>query len=132
MSDLPRRLFRGPLVLVEGTTATVLVGFLRRHRREWREHAAVFAAASLEVAETVAALEMAAEAFKQSQVPDAEAKTVPPAEVALASAAMVTTETAAGRRGVSERWIRQLLMDGRLHGKKIGGRWMVDAKSLEK
>ena len=130
MSDLPRRLFRGPLVLVEGTTATVLVGFLRRYQREWREHAAPYAHASIEVATTIEALGQCAETFKRSQVPNLEVNRLPSPEVALPSRAMVTPWEAAGRLAVSERWVRRLLSDGRLPGQKVAGRWMVDSKGL--
>ena len=135
MSDLPRRLFRGPLVLVEGTTATVLVGFLRRHRREWLEHAAPFAAVSLEVATTIEALGRCADAFKQSQVPDGASGSLPNAAPPLPSSVVddwISVKEVADRLHSSERWVRRLLEDGRLAGHKVNGRWLVNAESLEK
>jgi|GEM_PF-1492586 len=130
--DLPRQLIDGPAVIVGGPAALALAAFLRRYQREWREHAAPFAAASIEVATTIEALGRCAAAFKRSQVPNPEANQLPSAEVGLPSRPMVTPEIAAGRLGCSERWIRHLLSDGRLPGAKVAGRWMVDAESLEK
>jgi len=130
LTDQPRQLFDGPVVVVGAPAALALASFLRRHRREWLEHAAPFAAVSLEVATTIEALGLCADVFRRSQVPDAEPKTVPSPEVALPSRAMVTPWEAAGRLAVSERWVRRLLSDGRLPGQKVAGRWMVDSKGL--
>jgi len=38
----------------------------------------------------------------------------------------------ADRLKCSERWIRAQLADGRLPGRKVAGRWMVDSEGLEK
>ena len=43
---------------------------------------------------------------------------------------LVMTTEAAARLGVTERYVRRLLTDGRLVGQRVGRRWMVDASSL--
>lgn len=120
---VPRQLVDTPSVLVAGPAAVALSSFLRRYRREWCEHAAPFAV-SIEVAETVAALEMVADAFRR--VPIAEPLSVPIAEPGLPLPGVMTTTEAAGQRGVSERWIRRQLETGRLPGRKVAGRWLVE------
>ncbi|MGI8514502.1 MAG: helix-turn-helix domain-containing protein [Acidimicrobiia bacterium] len=127
--DRPRQLFSGPVVVVSGPAALALAAFLRRYQREWRELAPPYAQASIEVADTVAAICLVADMFKRRQLPEAA---LPPPEMHLPLSGMVTPEIAAGRLGLSERRIRQLLNGGRLPGHKVNGRWLVDAESLEK
>ena len=43
---------------------------------------------------------------------------------------VVDTATAAGRLGVSERRVRQLLADGPLTGRKVGRQWLVERTSI--
>lgn len=42
----------------------------------------------------------------------------------------VDCPAAAAALGVGDRRVRQLLTDGRLHGRKVGGRWLVDAADV--
>ena len=45
----------------------------------------------------------------------------------------LTTKQAAKWAGVSDRYIRQLLSDGRLEGRQLNDwLWLVDARSLER
>jgi hypothetical protein len=44
--------------------------------------------------------------------------------------AFLGTAEAAGRLGVSERRVRQLLQGGRLAGRKEAGRWFISTESL--
>ena len=128
----PRQLFAGPTVVVSGPTAVALSRFLRKHRREWEEHVAPYARLTMDIATTVEAFDRCAETFKRSQVPDSEVTQLPIAEPFLRLEAMETTREAADRLRVSERWVRRMLIDGRLVGRKVGGRWMVDSEGLEK
>jgi len=133
LTDLPRQVFDGPVVIVTGPTAIALSSFLRRHRREWLEHAAPYARASIEVATTVEAICLAADMFKRSQVPEGLPSALPNAAPRLPSSIVdgwVSVKEVADRLRCSERWIRTLLMDGRLPGRKVAGRWMVDSKGL--
>lgn len=60
---------------------------------------------------------------------------VPPGEVVPGSpVAQVDcpTAVAAHALALTERRVRQLLADGRLDGRKVGGRWFVDADDLER
>jgi len=135
LTDQPRQLFDGPVVVVGAPAALALASFLRRHRREWLEHAAPFAAVSLEVATTIEALGRCADAFKQSQVPDGASGSLPNAAPPLPSSVVddwISVKEVADRLHSSERWVRRLLEDGRLPGRKVNGRWLVDAEGLEK
>ncbi|MGI8518637.1 MAG: hypothetical protein ACR2ME_09935 [Acidimicrobiia bacterium] len=123
----PRALIVRPSVLVGPVTCLALAAFLRSHREAWREHAARYSAGAPEMSFEIQALEMAAKLFTSSQFPAA----LPEAEADLSSPSMVTPWEAAGRRNCTERWIRQLLTDGRLPGRKINGRWLVDVEGLE-
>jgi hypothetical protein len=124
--ELPRRVYRGPVVIVEGPAAVAIAGFIRANRSEWRQFVAPYAVTSIEIPETIAALELCAQAFRRSQVPTAEPMSVPITEPGIPSKPMETTEQAAARRGVSDSWVRRQLRDGRLPGRKIAGRWMVE------
>ncbi|MGI8515381.1 MAG: helix-turn-helix domain-containing protein [Acidimicrobiia bacterium] len=131
----PRQLIDGPAAVVGGPAALALAAFLRRYQREWRELAPPYAQASIEVADTVAAICLAADMFKRRQLPDGASGSLPNAAPRLPSSVVddwLSVKEAADRLRRSERWVRRLLEDGRLSGRKVNGRWLVDAESLEK
>jgi len=43
----------------------------------------------------------------------------------------ITTRDAASLAGTSQDYIRALVRDGKINGKKFGSTWMVERKSLE-
>ena len=135
MPDRPHNYIESA-ALVSGPSALVLVGFLEKHRREWREHAAPLSKGmGLQVADTIESIKRAADAYRESvgkraSVGGSEQRK--PAEDPPDSVDMkwISTSDASQLLGVTPRRVRQLLLLGELAGRRSNGRWQVSRSSV--
>jgi hypothetical protein len=133
MSELRPRDFIESGVIVRGTGAMLLWGFLRDHRDEWDRHTAPAHAEPglrAELTSLELALEAAAAAHRESisagVSPSGNRETL----AEMNTGKLITTSEAAALLHLSSRRVRQLLTAGLLFGQVVGGRWMVDPASV--
>lgn len=114
-------------VLLDGAAAAVVSGVLVDgvHRRRARGEVV-----GVELLELVEEVTLVARAWRNTSAPGTAELPIrdDPEDVVDP----LTTQQAADRLGVSDRWVRKLIADGRLSGSQPHGAWLIPAAEVER